>query len=184
MIVEKAPKEKCGFCGSLNNVGPVVGFLASTGVFILVSSLMSQEQLPAWGWRVPFLLSILLVGIGLYIRLQLEESPVFEDVAEKQKAVRLPIAVALKNYWKEMILATESVVLFFGIFYVFSVFSLSYSTQQLGMDRNTVLYSVMIAMVVNSITIPIFSKLSDKVGRKKIMMRQRRWVLATTYGRR
>jgi metabolite-proton symporter len=170
MIVEKAPKEKRGFYGSLNNVGPVVGFLASTGVFILVSSLMSQEQLLAWGWRIPFLVSIVLVGIGLYIRLQLEESPVFTDVTEKKTAVRLPIATALRHYWKEMLLATGSVILFFGIFYLFSVFSLSYATKQLGMERNTVLYSVMIAMVVNGITIPIFSKLSDKVGRKKIMM--------------
>lgn len=70
---------------------------------------MSQEQLLAWGWSIPFLLSILLVGIGLYIHLRPEESPVLKDVAEKQTAVRLPIAVALKHYWKELILATGSV---------------------------------------------------------------------------
>lgn len=176
MIAEHAPPDKRGFYSGFNQVGPVFGFLASTGIFLAASTILSEAQFEAWGWRVPFLLSIILVGLGLYVRLAIEESPIFRRVMETQSGARVPLLDAIRDYPKAMVYATGSVVVVFGMFYLFSTYSLSYGTQQLGLDNSTILYCVMIAIVVNGISIPIFSALSDKVGRRRLSL----WAAALT----
>lgn len=176
MIAEHAPPGKRGFYSGFNQVGPVFGFLASTGIFLLVSTALSETQFEAWGWRIPFLLSIVLVGLGLYIRLSIEESPVFRRVMETRSEVRIPLLSAIRDYPRVLVLTTGSLIVVFGMFYLFSTYSLSYGTQELGLEDSTILYCVMIAIVVNGISIPIFSALSDWVGRRRVCL----WAAALT----
>lgn len=168
MIAEHAPPEKRGFYSGLNNIGPAIGFVISTGIFLAVTSLMSGADFLSWGWRIPFLFSVLLVAIGLYLRTQVAETPIFKKAIEENSASTrtTPITGVLKHYPKELALATGALMLIFAMFYLFSVHSLSYGTKELGMSRTTLLTAAIIAMVVNAIAIPIFSAMSDRVGRR------------------
>ena len=174
MLAEHAPASKRGFYAGLNNVGPVLGFISSTLVFLLVLSLMSDDAFLVWGWRIPFLVSILLVAIGLYVRFKVTESPVFIEAQERAKAsgtqTRAPLLAVLTKYPKEIILASGANIGQFATFYLAATFALSYGTTVLGLERNVVLSAVMIGVATNAITIPLASAWSDRVGRRPVLI--------------
>src|SRR5712671_315875 len=134
MAVEHAPPGSRGFYGSWPQIGVPAGLLLSTGVFSLFAGL-PQDQFLSWGWRVPFLLSIVLVGIGLYIRLSILETPAFEKLKESRREARQPTLEVLRHYPKQVLLAMGARVAENGSFYIYSVFSLTYATQYAGVDR-------------------------------------------------
>ncbi|WP_313811687.1 MFS transporter [Glutamicibacter sp.] len=175
MVTESDTSGRRGFFGSLVQTAAPAGLLLSTGVFALVSALTTDEQFLAWGWRIPFLASFALVAIGLYIRVQLAESPVFAEAeakeeAQRQQEVKAPLLHVLKHYKKELFLSVGSRIGSDIAFYVFAMFILVYGTKNLGLDESLVLAASTLSAVAQSIAIPLFGSLCDKVGRRPVMI--------------
>ena len=169
MAVEHAPPGKRGFYGSWPQIGVPAGLLLSTAVFT-VFSWMPEDQFLAWGWRVPFLLSIVLVATGLVIRMRILETPAFVRIQTQARAARQPIVEVLARYPKQVLLAMGARFAENGAFYVFSVFVLTYATQHAGVDRQIVLNGILIGAAVELAAIPFFGALSDRIGRRPVYL--------------
>jgi metabolite-proton symporter len=167
--VEHAPDGKRGFYGSWTQMGVPAGMLLSTVIFALFSAL-PEEQFLSWGWRIPFLISILLVIVGLFIRLHIMETPAFEKVKESGEKAHLPILEVLKAHPKQVLQAMGARFAENGTFYIFSTFVLTYATTQLEVSRSMVLNGVILATAIEFITIPLFGALSDRIGRRPLYM--------------
>ncbi len=167
MAVEYAPEDKRGFYGSWPQVGVPAGLLLGTGAFGLVS-LLPDEQFFAWGWRVVFLVSIILVGIGLYIRLQILETPAFRRVREAQQEAQVPFTELLRTQPKELILGMGTRWIEGLVFNAYGVFILSYVTSQLELTRTTALIGVAIASAFGVVLVPVYGALSDRFGRRVV----------------
>jgi MFS transporter, MHS family, shikimate and dehydroshikimate transport protein len=169
MAVEHAPDNRRGFYGSWPQLGAPLGLVIATIVFMAFSS-MPEKDFLAWGWRIPFLFSIALVIVGLWVRMKLAESPAFEKIKNAKQEAKMPIIEAVTHHWKNILLAMGVRFAENGLFYVYSTFSLAYATTRLGMPRITILYGVLIAAAIETFTIPFYGWLSDKVGRKPVYM--------------
>jgi metabolite-proton symporter len=168
MAVEHAPPGRRGFYGSWPQVGVPAGLVLATGVFAIFSSL-PEDQFLSWGWRVPFLLSALLVGVGLLIRLRILETPAFSKVKAEAREARQPIIEVLTTYPKEVVQAMGARFAENGAFYIYSVFVLTYATEQ-GIDRSIALTGVLIGAALELAAIPFFGALSDRVGRRPVYL--------------
>lgn len=169
MAVEHAPPGRTGWYGSWTFLGSPIGLLLANGA-MAASTAVSGDAFLSWGWRVPFLLSLVLVGVGLYVRLSVEESPVFREVRETAGAVRLPVAVVLRQSWRKVLLGA-GVNLGFNMFiFVVATFAVSYGTRQLGMARGTLLSAGLIGAFAQAVAILVFARLSDRVGRLPVML--------------
>jgi metabolite-proton symporter len=170
MAVEHAPRGMRGFYGSWPQAGVPVGLLLSTVVFWQVSKL-PEDAFLAWGWRVSFLVSILLVGVGLYMRLAVVEPPVFDEVKKAGAASKAPLLDAVRHHPRNVILALGARIVENGAFYIYTVFILTYATQpQIGFSSPTVLTAVALAAAGEIIAIPAFGWLSDRVGRRPVYL--------------
>jgi len=169
MAVEHAPPGKRGLFGSFAPLGVTVGLLLANGVFALFAAL-PHEEFVSWGWRVPFLLSIVLVLVGFYIRYRVSETPVFSEIAAKNAAARSPVIEAVKRHPREFLVVIGARLAENGLGYLFPVFALNYMTQQLHLPKTMVLEGNMLAYTVQLLTIPLFSVLSDRVGRRPVYM--------------
>jgi MHS family shikimate/dehydroshikimate transporter-like MFS transporter len=167
MVVENCPTRKRGLLGSMVQVGNPVGNLAAIGMFGLVSQLPDAQFL-AWGWRIPFLISVLLVGVGLYIRLRMEETPAFRQVKARNEVVKMPILEVFKDHRRPFLTAVGLKISEIAYASIGGVFIMSYATSRLGLSRGLVLNGAFIASFVALFSIPLFGWLSDKVGRKKM----------------
>jgi MHS family shikimate/dehydroshikimate transporter-like MFS transporter len=165
MVVENCPAHKRGLLGSMVQVGNPVGNLAAIGVFALISQLPESDFLQ-WGWRVPFLMSILLVGVGLYIRLRMEETPAFRQIKAKNEVVKMPIVDIFKYHRRPFFIAVGLKISEIAYASIAGVFVISYGTAQLGLSRSLILNGAFIASFVALFSIPLFGWLSDRVGRK------------------
>ena len=170
MATEHAPTDKRGFYSSFPQVGPAVGFLLSSGLFLLLTVSLSEEQFNAWGWRIPFLLSIVLVVIGLYVRITIAETPIFKRAMETQTRARVPFLDMVRTYPIVLALTSGGILLAYVLFYIITTFSLSYGTTLLGLPNSTVLYCTMIAVGLMGVGVPIFAVLSDKMGRRRLCL--------------
>ncbi|WAM12905.1 shikimate transporter [Rhodococcus sp. JS3073] len=175
MAVESAPPKKMAFYSSGVQVGYSVGLILATGFVMLMSNLTTEDAFSQWGWRVPFVASVVLVGIGLWIRAGVQESPEFVEKVEKiekeqtaQDKKRIPLVEALRNHPKAFlqIIGLRFAELF--SMYIVTTFALSYSTQELGMERNFMLNVGLLVGAVGIGTIPLFAWLSDKHGRRRV----------------
>src|SRR3954447_4758174 len=169
MVVEYSPANRRGFFGSWPQWGVPLGLLLSTGVFALVAN-QPQEQFLVWGWRIPFLLSIVLIAIGLFIRLRVSESPRFEAVKNKGVQAKAPLIELLRKHPKDVLLAVGTRFATDITFNVINVFVLAYATQQLGLPRGLLLNAIMVGSVVALMTLPIFGRLSDSIGRRTVFI--------------
>ncbi|MGG0642547.1 MFS transporter [Sporosarcina gallistercoris] len=165
LAVEYAPKDKRGLFGSIPQMGITIGMMLGT-LALSIISLLPNDSFMTWGWRIPFLLSALLVVFGLWIRKGIDETPSFKAVQERGEIPKLPIATTLKTHWREVLIAIGAKVVETAPFYIFSTFIVSYATTNLDYSRTATLNAVMIATVITTILIPIMGSLSDKVGRK------------------
>jgi len=168
MAVEHAPEGKKGFYGSWPQLGAPLGLVLGTLVFSILSAMISDAQFMAWGWRLPFLFSIVLVIFGLWIRFTLAESPEFQKVKDTKQDVQMPIIDAIRKHPKNILLAMGARFAENGFFYIYATFVLAYATQALGMKRQDILNGVLIAAFIESFTIPAFGALSDKLGRRPV----------------
>ncbi len=167
MAVEHAPPNRRGFYGSWPQMGVPIGLLMSTGLFALFSS-MPSDDFESWGWRVPFLLSIFLVAVGLFIRLRVVETPVFAEVQKAGTVAKVPFLEMIRSDLRNVVLAA-GIYLGHGVmFYVLSVFTLSYATTQLGLERSVIFTGTMLAAVFQASLVPVFGRLSDSLGRRRV----------------
>jgi MFS transporter, MHS family, shikimate and dehydroshikimate transport protein len=170
MSVEHAPSGRRGFYGSWPQMGVPAGLFLSTVVFALVQGLTSEQQFLSWGWRVPFLLSIVLVGVGLFVRLRLMESPAFQRVKDTETQAPMPILDVLRKYPREVLLAMGMRIAENGIFYILTVFSLVYGAEHLEVSRSTVLWAVAGAALIGIAAIPAYGAWSDRIGRRPLYL--------------
>jgi metabolite-proton symporter len=170
MVVEHSPKDKRGFYGSLVQVGVPGGTLIANLVFLIIAGIMPEEALLAWGWRIPFLASVILVAVGLYIRLTLEETPSFQAVKDAGAKAKMPLAELLRKYWKQVLLGALATISTGTAFNILVAFGLTYGKTKLGFSTNDMLIAVLAACAVGIIMLPLFGKLSDKFGRKPIIV--------------
>ena len=170
MAVEHAPAGRRGFFGSWPQMGVPAGLLLANVVFLLSSNAMPEEQFLAWGWRIPFLLSIILIGVGLFIRLRIMETPAFTQVQESHTEARMPILDVLRTYPKNVLLAMGMRIAENGTFYILTAFVLTYIVEEVGLEQGTGLTGVIIAATIGLFTIPLFGALSDRVGRRPVYM--------------
>jgi MFS transporter, MHS family, shikimate and dehydroshikimate transport protein len=167
LAVEHAPPGKRGLFGSFAAIGVNIGLLLATGVFALLTQL-PQEDFLSWGWRVPFLLSIILIVVGFYIRSKVSETPVFSEIAAKSKAARSPVKEAFARHPREFLVVIGARLAENGLGYLYPVFTLSYMTKQLGLQKSMVLNGIMLAYAISLFTVPMFSALSDRIGRRPV----------------
>src|SRR6201998_737640 len=165
--VEYAPAAKRGLYGSWAPIGVTLGNLMAAGVFAIVT-LMPKEDLLTWGWRIPFLLSAVLVALGLYIRISVSETPVFSEVAEQRKPLKAPVLDAIRRHPRSFLAVIGSRLAENGLGYLFPVFGLNYVVQQLGLPKSEALFGVILSQFLSLLTIPLFSALSDRVGRRPV----------------
>ncbi len=170
MSVEHAPKGKRGFYGAFPQMGVPAGLLLSTVAFITVQNATTEDQFMAWGWRVPFLISIVLVAVGLFIRLAVMESPAFKEVKDSGTASDKPIVDLVKEHKRDVLTAMGMRIAENGCFYIFTVFVLVYGEETLNMPKSTMLTGVIIAAAIGLFTVPFYGALSDRVGRRKLYM--------------
>ncbi|MBR0565418.1 MHS family MFS transporter [Azoarcus sp. L1K30] len=168
MAFEYAPREKRGFYASIPQIGLALGLCLASGVVAGLSSLLSDEQFLSWGWRIAFILSFLLVAVGMYIRLNVMETPEFAKAKASGEEIKLPIKEVITKY-PGNVLAGMGARYIDGVFFnIFGVFSIAYLTQTLHLSRTDALLGVMAAALVMIFTIPFFGGLSDRIGRTRI----------------
>ncbi|WP_310637060.1 MFS transporter [Delftia acidovorans] len=170
MAYEYAPKEKRGFYASLPQVGLAIGLFMASGVVALLSWLCTEEQFMAWGWRVAFLISGLMVAVGMYIRLHVKETPEFAAVKARNAETAIPFMDMMRRYPGNVLKGMGARYIDGVFFNVFGVFSISYLTSTLQISRTDALIGVMVAAVVMCFTIPLFGRLSDRMGRSRVYL--------------
>ena len=173
LATENAPPRKRALYGSFPQLGAPIGFFFANGTFLLLSWLLTDEQFMSWGWRVPFIFSAVLVIIGLYVRVSLHESPVFEKVAKAKKQVKIPLGTLLTKHVRVTVLGTFIMLATYTLFYIMTVYSMTFSTAAapvgLGLPRNEVLW-MMMAVIGFGVMVPVAGLLADAFGRRKSMV--------------
>jgi MFS family permease len=170
MTVEHAPKHRRGLYGSWVQAGSPAGQIIANGVFLITTSQMSREALLAWGWRIPFLASFLLVAVGLIIRLRVEESPEFKRLERTNEKVTSPLVTVLRKYRKQVVLMAGAYLVHGVVIYGAAVYSLSYGTTSLDFSYSQMLLLILLCQIVVLILIPTFANIGDKVGIKKVFL--------------
>ena len=170
LAVEHSGGARRGLHGSWPQMGVPGGLLLSTGVFALLNGAMPEQSFLAWGWRVPFLISVLLVGVGLFIRLRVLESPSFEKVKESRQESRMPLLDVFREHPREVLIGMGMRFAQNVIFYIYTVFILSYGEKSLGYPRGVMLRGVIVVSIIGLFTTPLWSHLSDRVGRKPVYL--------------
>jgi len=170
LATENAPPGKEAWYGSFPQLGAPLGFLCSTGIFLLLTHALGEAQFFAWGWRIPFLASAALVVVGLYIRLQLVETPQFSRVMELGERARVPLLTVVGRHGRALILGTLAAVATFLVFYLMTVFTLSWATTKLGFAREQFLEMQMIGVLFFGATIPISALIAGRIGSRAMLI--------------
>jgi MFS transporter, MHS family, shikimate and dehydroshikimate transport protein len=165
MVVENAPIKSRGFLGSMVQVGYPIGNLAAIGALTALAQLPEADFL-SWGWRIPFLISVFMVGVGLYIRMQLEETPVFREIEAENATARFPIVEVLTEHRRSFFTAVGLKLSEISYVSIAGIFAISYVTGKLGLPRSVILNAILLSAVVALVAIPLFGWLSDRIGRK------------------
>ncbi|WP_313686686.1 MFS transporter [Pantoea sp.] len=170
MAVEHAPKNKRGLYGSWVQIGVPVGTLLANLAFLAIAALLTPEDLLNWGWRIPFLASALLIAIGLYIRLNIHETPVFKETKANEPQVRVPLLEIARKHWKQVLLGGVATMSTGSSFNIIVAFGLTYGTQTLGFSRSVMLSVVLVSCALCIVLLPAFGALSDRFGRKPVII--------------
>lgn len=167
LAYEYAPEKRKGFFGSIPQAGVTIGMLMATFIVSLMT-LFSEEAFLSWGWRIPFLLSSVLVILGLWIRKDIDETPDFQKLKQTGQVAKAPLRDTLKYHWREVLIAAGLKVVETAPFYIFSTFVVSYATTTLTYQKSQALEAVTLGALVATIMIPLMGLLSDKVGRQRM----------------
>ena len=170
LAVENAPPGWRARYGMFPQLGAPVGFIAANGLFLLLGLFLTQEQFIAWGWRIPFLASAILVGLGLWVRLKIHETPAFKAALEEAPPPSVPLVELLRNHWLETLAGTFAVVACFAIFYITTAFALSHGTSVLGYSRETFLGVQLGAIIFMAIGIIWAGYWADAATPRRVLM--------------
>jgi MFS transporter, MHS family, shikimate and dehydroshikimate transport protein len=170
MVTEYAPKGRRGFYGSWPQIGFAGGLLLSTVIIAVLSGALSDAAFASWGWRVPFFLSALLVVVGLWIRLRIEETPAFVELERQHEREKLPAVEVFRDHPKEIARAVGMRISENITFYMLIVFALSYGEDELGISRDTLLVAIATCAALGLVVIPFYGRLSDRVGRRPVFL--------------
>ena len=165
LAVENAPPGRRAWYGMFPQLGAPIGFLFSGGSFLALSEWLTNDQFLAWGWRIPFLASAALVGVGLYVRLTITETPVFQQVAMREERAKVPMLAVIREHPRMLVFGTMASIATFVLFYLMTVFSLSWGTSVLGYSRNTFLVVQLIGIVFFALAIPVSAVIAER-GRR------------------
>jgi metabolite-proton symporter len=165
IAMEWGESHRRGFTASWPQLGVPLGLLLSTGM-VQVFSATTGPDFDTWGWRIPFLLSLVLVAVGLYVRLKVLESPEFAEVRKTQKVAKLPVVEAFRTQWREILASAFVRMSEQAPFYLFITFVLTYGTSHLKLSRNSLLNDTLVAAAIGLVSVPLFGHLSDKIGRR------------------
>lgn len=170
LATENAPAHKKAWYGMFPQLGAPIGFLLSSGTFYILSKTLNDEQFLSYGWRIPFIASALLVWVGLYIRLKITETPDFVKVMDNQARVKVPAVTVFTKHAKAVVLGTASTITTFLVFYIVTVFSLSWGTSVLHYPKDSFLIAQMISMLFFALGVPLSALLADRKGRNIMLI--------------
>jgi metabolite-proton symporter len=170
LAVENAPPDKRAWYGMFPQLGAPVGFFFSGGVFLILSAWLTDAQFLAFGWRIPFVASAVLVLVGLYVRLTITETPIYQAALARGSHIpKAPIAVVLGKYWRTVVVGVMSSLATFVLFYLMTVFALSWGTMALGYSRNDFLEIQLVGVVFFGLTIPLSAQMAER-GRRRTLI--------------
>jgi metabolite-proton symporter len=170
LATENAPEGKGSWYGMFPQLGAPVGLFLSSGAFWLLLHLMTQEQLLSWGWRVPFIASIILIAVGLWVRLSISETPAFQKAIDKHERVDVPVMELFRNHKRSLFLGTFVALATFVLFYIGSAYLLSYNVKVLKIPFLDALEIQIVGSVMFGIFIPIAGKLAERFGRREVLI--------------
>ncbi|MFE9425191.1 MFS transporter [Kitasatospora sp. NPDC006697] len=172
LVAEYAPRDRRGRYAGYLQLGPSAGAVLATGVFLAVSLGLPARQFDAWGWRLPFLGSLLLVLVGLFVRLRIAETPVFAraQAADEEHEQRPPVLAVLRQHWRLVLLGTGALSFGYALFYLSNTYALGYLTGQLGMDRTVLLALQLTAAPAGALAVWYSAGLSDRWGRRRTVL--------------
>ncbi len=170
LATENAPPHRRAWYGMFPQLGAPIGFFLATGTFLVLTAVMDEGAFLAWGWRIPFLASAVLVLVGLWVRLRIHETPDFQAVLDRRERVRLPMRDVLVHHRRGVVLGTLLALATFVLFYLMTVFALSWGTSQLGYSRERFLLLQLVGVLCFAATIPLAARYADRVGRRRAMI--------------
>jgi metabolite-proton symporter len=170
IAVENAPDGKRAWFGMFPQLGPPIGFFIATGLFLLLLVAFGEKAFVDWAWRVPFLMSAVLVAIGLYVRISLEETPAFKAALAQDARVAVPLGAVLKSHWLPLVQGSLSIVVCYALFYIATVYTLGYGVRALGIPRVSFLEMLCVAIVFMAVATPLSAALADRVGRRPVLL--------------
>lgn len=179
LVSEHGDAKRRGFWASWPQTGAPAGQLLATAVLSLLTALLSDAAFVSWGWRIPFLLSGVLVMVGLWIRLSVDESPVFKaalaqaearKAAESAEVEKMPLVAVMRHHWRDVLIAMGARMAENISYYVITAFILVYATTAAGLSKQTALNAVLIASAVHFVAIPLWGALSDRIGRRPVYL--------------
>ena len=170
LAIENAPPNKRAWYGMFPQLGAPIGLLLSGGTFLLLTDTMSNEDFMDYGWRIPFIASSLLVVVGFYIRTKISETPSFESSKKAHEEVKIPFLTLVKSYKNQLIFGTLAAVTTFLVFYLMTVFTLSWATSDLGFAKRDALLIQLFSVLFFALFIPVSAVVADRIGRRKMLI--------------
>ncbi len=170
LATEYAPPGRRAWFGMFPQLGPSLGFLLSNGLFLGLLLVLTDQQFAAWGWRLPFLASALLVLVGLYVRTRLDETPAFARLAARGGQVRVPLAEVLRRHSRNLVLGALAIVACYAIFYISTVFALDYGVRVAHIQRGRFLQLMCLAAVAMAVVTPVSAALADRFGCRRVLL--------------
>ncbi len=170
LAIENAPPGRRAWYGMFPQLGAPLGFVFSGGIFLLLDAWLTNEQFFSFGWRIPFLASAVLVIVGLYVRLAIHETPVFREAITRRERVKIPMLVVFRDYPRALVVGILIALATFVLFYLMTVFALSWGTTALGYSRQQFLMIQLFGILFFALTIPIAAVLADRHGRRRTLL--------------
>ncbi|TMR13602.1 MHS family MFS transporter [Nonomuraea turkmeniaca] len=170
LATEHAPPGKRGLYAMFPQLGPSVGFIAANGLFLVLGEVLSDGQFDSWGWRLPFVASLLLVIVGLYVRLKISETPVFQAAMDERRIAKVPFAGLMRHQWRRVLLGAGAMTIAYTLFYTATTYCLAYGTTALKIPRTTMLALTMIGVLFMAAGTVASAMVSDRLGRRRTLI--------------
>ncbi|MEU8318460.1 MFS transporter [Nonomuraea sp. NPDC048881] len=170
LATEHAPPGRRGLYAMFPQLGPAAGFIVANGLFLILGETLTDEQFGGWGWRLPFVASLLLVVVGLYVRLRISETPVFRAALDQRRIAKVPFAGLMRHQWRRVLLAAGAMTVAYTLFYTATTYCLSYGTATLGIPKTTMLTLTMVGVLFMAAGTVVSAVVSDRLGRRRTLL--------------
>lgn len=170
LATEHAPPGRRGRYAMFPQLGPAAGFIVANGLFLILGETLTDEQFGGWGWRLPFVASLLLVVVGLYVRLRISETPVFRAALDQRRIAKVPFAGLMRHQWRRVLLAAGAMTVAYTLFYTATTYCLSYGTATLGIPKTTMLTLTMVGVLFMAAGTVVSALVSDRLGRRRTLL--------------